>query len=89
MAIYNQTATEGFEKRKDLLKELLRSAGEDSYIEPPFFCDYGKNIFVGSHFYANYGCAMVDTGNITIGDHVWIGYNTTINPDVVIEREVS
>ena len=73
LAIYNQTTIEEFDKRKEMLKELLKDVGEDSYIEPPFYCDYGKNIRVGAHFYANYGCVMVDTGNITIGDHVLLG----------------
>lgn len=73
LTTYNQTTIDEFDKRKELLKELLGKAGEDSYIEPPFFCDYGKNIQVGAHFYANYGCVMVDTGTITIGNHVLLG----------------
>ena len=70
---YNQTTIEQYDKRKAMLSDLLAKAGADSYIEPPFYCDYGKNISVGTNFYANYGCVMVDTAKIIIGDHVLLG----------------
>ncbi len=73
LAIYNATPIEQYEKRKELLVDLLGQVGEESYIEPPFYCDYGKQIMVGAHFYANYGCVMVDTAPIIIGDHVLLG----------------
>ncbi len=73
LAIYNATPIEQYEKRKELLVDLLGQVGEESYIEPPFYCDYGKQITVGAHFYANYGCVMVDTAPIIIGDHVLLG----------------
>jgi len=42
-------------------------------LEPGFQCDYGSNIHVGSHFYANFQCILLDAANITIGDHVLLG----------------
>lgn len=37
-------------KAKEILKELIPNAGAGLYIEPPFHCDYGYNIFVEKTF---------------------------------------
>ena len=60
-------------RRKELVQELFASAGEGSYIEPPFHCDYGCNTRVGKNFYCSYDCAFLDCGQITIGDNVMLG----------------
>lgn len=59
--------------REPLLRRLLGSAGEGSYIEPPFRCDYGSNIHVGKRFYANFECIILDQCPIVIGDDVMLG----------------
>ena len=59
--------------RKALVKELFAYAGEDAYIEPPFYCDYGRNVRVGDNFFCNYDCVFLDCGAITIGDDVMLG----------------
>ena len=46
--------------RDALLHELLGGRGQECAINPPFFCDYGANIFVGENFYANVGCTILD-----------------------------
>ena len=33
-------------KAREIIKELIPNTGVNLYIEPPFFCDYGYNIFV-------------------------------------------
>ena len=40
-----------FEQISRIVKELLGS-GEGAFINPPFFCDYGKHIEVGKNFFA-------------------------------------
>lgn len=65
-------------KRSEIAKELFAEAGEGSYIEPPFHCDYGRNIRVGKNFYCNYDCVFLDCGNITIGDEVMLGPKVAI-----------
>lgn len=112
-----------FQERKNILKELLGSTGNDIYIEPNFKCDYGYNISVGNNFYVNFDCVMLDICKITIGDNcflapgvhiytathpidplerleyefgkpvsignnVWIGGHSTINPGVTIGNNV-
>ncbi len=37
---------------KEVVKELLGKS-EDAFINPPFYCDYGKHIEVGKNFFAN------------------------------------
>lgn len=61
------------QEKKRLVQELFACAGEGAYIEPPFFCDYGCNTRVGKNFFANYDCAFLDCGKITIGDNVMLG----------------
>lgn len=60
------------EEVKALFRELLGSVGEDFWIQPDFYCDYGSHIHIGAHFYANYGCVMLDVCDITIGDYVFL-----------------
>lgn len=61
--------------RTRLLKKLLGHLGNASYLEPPVYFDYGYNTFIGDHFYSNHNLTVLDTGKITIGNHVYIGPN--------------
>jgi maltose O-acetyltransferase len=71
-SIYHSFNTHWQEKpeRDALLSELLGSRGELCAINPPFFCDYGANIFVGENFYANVNCTILDVCEVHIGDNV-------------------
>jgi maltose O-acetyltransferase len=60
-------------ERLALLTELFGSVGAGSFIEPPFYCDYGYNIHVGSKFYANFGCVVLDVCEVRIGDRCMMG----------------
>ncbi len=71
--LYNQTEETDIETRLTLLKQLLGSQGEHAYIEPPFHCDYGSNIFVGENFYANFDCVILDVCRVSIGKNCLMG----------------
>ena len=58
------------QERKDLLKKLFGSLGENFWVEQRFHCDYGYNIEVGDNFYANVGCTILDCAPVTIGSNV-------------------
>ncbi|MEV4345630.1 sugar O-acetyltransferase [Actinoplanes sp. NPDC049596] len=60
-------------EREAILARLLKKVGRDCYFEPIFRCEFGFNISIGDHFYANFDCVMLDGGGITIGDHVLFG----------------
>lgn len=78
---YNQTRPEPEhdEMRNTLLHSLLGQHGHSIVIEPPFYCDYGKNIVVGENFYANHNLVILDCAKVTIGDNVFIAPNVGIH----------
>lgn len=75
---YNQSRPEQEEERSRLIKTILGKSGKDTYIEPPFRCDYGYNIEVGDNFYANYNVTILDIAKVTIGDNVMLAPNVSI-----------
>lgn len=70
---YHQLDPTDWDSRTQILQELLGHLGEDSWIEPPFRCDYGTQISIGDHFFANYDCIFLDVAPITIGNRVMFG----------------
>lgn len=76
---FNNTPPEQVERKREILKSLLGSCGDDYInIESPFHCDYGYNIFVGENFFANYNLVVLDVGKVTIGDNAQIAPNVSI-----------
>lgn len=63
---------------KQTLKELLPNAHKQIYIEPPFHCDYGYNIFSGKNVYFNVNCVILDAMKVSIGDNVFFGPSVQI-----------
>ena len=72
---YNQCLPSADGEQRRLLKKLLGDMGDRVVITPPFWCDYGKNIFIGHDFYANHNCIILDGAPVTFGDFVFIGPN--------------
>ncbi|WP_323610643.1 maltose acetyltransferase domain-containing protein [Erysipelothrix enhydrae] len=64
--------------RSDIYREILGSAPETFCICPGFACDYGVNIHLGNHFFANHNCVMLDVCEIRFGDHCMCGPNVQI-----------
>lgn len=77
---YNLTRPSQINERKEILKRLLGSTGENFFIEPPLHMAYGKNTYIGENFYANFNLIIVDDGDVYIGDNVMIAPNVTISP---------
>lgn len=69
----NESLETNSERRICLLRSLFGSMGENVFIEPSFRCDYGYNIYVGDHFYANFDCVLLDVCAIRIGDNCMLG----------------
>lgn len=70
---YNNSYGQSAVKREQILKKLFHSVGENVYFEPNMRCEFGYNISIGNHFYANFDCVMLDGGGIEIGDNVLFG----------------
>lgn len=66
------------EKRTSILKELLGACGDDVVFEGRLQCDYGYNIEVGEHFFANFDAVLLDVCKIAIGHHCLLGPNVHI-----------
>ncbi|QLE65904.1 Maltose O-acetyltransferase [Furfurilactobacillus rossiae] len=78
------------DKRNHGFQDLLADSGPHFFVESNFRFDYGWNIHIGDHFYANYDNTFLDTCPITIGSHCYfgpdVGLYTPIHPLTPEER---
>lgn len=90
---YNASDSTDASGRRILLTELLGSVGEDVWIEPPFFCEYGPHIHIGSRSFIHVNAVLLDSAEIRIGDDTLIGPGaqiiTTTHPLDAAERLVA
>ncbi len=75
---YNASYGESPEVREAILRKLVRHAEDGAFFEPGFRCEFGFNISLGKNFYANFGCVLLDPGEIIIGDNVLFGPRVSI-----------
>ena len=61
------------ERRREILQKLLGRGGETAWIQPPFFCDYGFNIQLGTRVFFNFNCVVLDVCEVEIGDYAMFG----------------
>jgi len=73
LARYNAALPQDAAVWHALLRERLAEVGEASVIRPPFYCDYGYNIRLGSGVFLNFNCVILDVVEVTIGDLTQIG----------------
>ncbi len=77
--LYNSTTEQETGRRSQILIQLFASVGSTIEIKPPFYCDYGSNIYVGDGFYMNFGCVILDCNTVHIialtGNFLVIWYN--------------
>lgn len=87
---FNCANARDLEYRNETLKTLFGSLGEKCFIESPFICDYGFNVYFGDNSYANFNLTILDEGPVRIGKNVMIGPNvqllTACHPIVAEER---
>jgi maltose O-acetyltransferase len=69
----NATREADESERRRILRELLGAGGDDVWIQPPFFCDYGANIHLGHKCFFNFNCILLDVCTIRIGDYTLFG----------------
>lgn len=61
----------------EIVKRLFGKS-DGAFVNPPFYCDYGKNIEVGKNFFANYNCMIIDVAKVTIGENCMMAPNVAI-----------
>lgn len=77
MAIINTPSTNA-DERAAAFAGLLGSCKTPPEIVPPFYCDYGKHIHLGTRVYFNFDCVVLDVCEVRIGDNVLFGPGTHI-----------
>lgn len=69
---------DGIKRQTERLRDILGGMGENVTILPPFHCDYGSDIRVGDNFFANYNLVVLDVGEVTFGNNVFIAPNVSV-----------
>jgi maltose O-acetyltransferase len=69
----NATRESQYAERRRILEALFGSGGDDVWMQPPFFCDYGSNIFLGKKCFFNFNCIVLDVCEVRIGNYVLFG----------------
>lgn len=75
---YNNLLPTDFAARNEMLQQMLGQADADTFINQPFYCDYGKHIRVGKRFFANFCLTVLDEALVTFGDDCFVGPNVSI-----------
>jgi len=88
----NATREADDEARRRILVELFGAGGDEVWMQPPFFCDYGSNIFLGKRVFFNFNCVVLDVCAVRIGDFTLFGpavqiYTATHPLDAELRRK--
>ena len=75
---FNRLIPAQSKRRHKLIKQLFMKTGVICSVYPPFYCDYGYNISVGEHFFANRNCLILDVVSVSIGNNVMLGPHVMI-----------
>jgi maltose O-acetyltransferase len=69
----NSTRESQRTERRRILKDLLGAGGDTVWMQPPFYCDYGANIYLGTRVFFNFNCVVLDVCEVRIGDYTLFG----------------
>jgi maltose O-acetyltransferase len=69
----NATREGDTEGRRRVLRELFAVGGDTVWMQPPFFCDYGANLYLGTRVFFNFNCVVLDVCEVRIGDYTLFG----------------
>lgn len=75
---YNNAPADDIALQEELLHRIITDMGDGFHFNQPFRCDYGRNIHIGNHFFANFNLTILDEARVEIGDNVFIGPNVSI-----------
>jgi maltose O-acetyltransferase len=69
----NATREAEHDERRRILRELFAAGGDTVWMQPPFYCDYGSNIELGTRVFFNFNCVVLDVCRVRIGDGALFG----------------
>ena len=67
-----------FDRIRGVVNELFGKSDETTFLNPPFYCDYGSNIEVGKNCFINYNCTILDNAKVVLGDNCLLAPNVSI-----------
>lgn len=77
---------------RSIFSLLLPNCSNDIWIEPPFYCDYGSNVYAGKNVFLNFNCVILDVCPVKIGDYSIFGPGVHIyaasHPKDFLERRI-
>ena len=59
--------------RRRLVQDLFAKGGDSVWLQPPFYCDYGANIYLGERVFFNFNCIVLDVCEVRVGDFTLFG----------------
>jgi maltose O-acetyltransferase len=71
--VLNTTPESEADTRRTLLRALFGRGGDSVWMQPPFFCDYGTNIELGTRVFFIFNCVVLDVCTVRIGDYTMFG----------------
>lgn len=74
----NDSREDEQDERDRIIQELIPRSGDNLWLQPPFYCDYGTNIILGDNVFFNFNCIVLDVAMIKIGDRTKMGPNVQI-----------
>jgi maltose O-acetyltransferase len=88
----NTTRELDVDQRRRILIDLFGAGGDEVWMQPPFYCDYGSNIFLGKCVFFNFNCVVLDVCEVRIGDFTLFGpavqiYTATHPLDAELRRQ--
>ena len=88
----NDTRESQQTERRRILEDLFGAGGNSVWMQPPFYCDYGSNIYLGTRVFFNFNCVVLDVCEVRIGDYTLFGPGvqilTPLHPlDAALRRE--
>lgn len=69
----NETWESQQAERRRILQNLFGSGGDTVWMQPPFYCDYGSNVYLGTRVFFNFNCVVLDVCEVQIGDYALFG----------------
>jgi maltose O-acetyltransferase len=63
---------------REIIAALMPGSHATLWIEPPFYCDYGTNIYAGENVFMNFNCVVLDVMPVRIGARTMFGPNVQI-----------
>jgi maltose O-acetyltransferase len=69
----NATTEADQDERRRFMRQLFGKGGDTVWMQPPFHCDYGANIHLGTRVFFNFNCIVLDVCDVRIGDYTLFG----------------